>query len=151
MPPHARSWRSEVGAWSPLEVAHHLALIEAQVLGGMTGDATGARRAQDRIGRIGLRAVFRFGLRVSIPTEAVRPDPTLPMGEVDEIWTEAREALLEHLRGLDHEALREARFRHPVAGPLSPLGWIDFLVDHQNHHFRQLHRIRSRPDFPWNV
>lgn len=154
LPPQARGWRAHRSAWSPLEVAHHLALVESLTTGGFrraSFDSGTERRLRHRIGSVILAIIFRFRIRVAIPTERVRPDPTLTFNEVRATWDEHRDSLLDHLRAVDPAQLGTPILRHPVAGPMTYLEGLDFLVSHQEHHISQLDRIRSHPNFPWNA
>jgi hypothetical protein len=134
------------GGWSAVQVAQHLMLAEEAFLAALATEAPLARRPiRDRLGALVVWAVFRMGLRVSIPLSRLDPTPPLPFSRVEARWREVGERMDTVLRGRLGGDLRQPVVRHPVSGPLDLVELVEFLRSHIRHHRRQLRRLAGRP------
>jgi hypothetical protein len=94
--------------------------------------------------------VLRSGYRVQVPERARRalPDPELDLGAVRAFWGEARAALRGALDGVSRAELGEEAYRHPICGPVDFREGLAIMIDHFDHHLRQIERIRRAPGYP---
>ncbi|TFG52808.1 MAG: DinB family protein [Gemmatimonadales bacterium] len=141
--PH-RATRPGAGQWSMLQVIEHLVLAEEGTLRVLRQGPGPQPRVTVR-SRLALRAIevlFGLGARVRVPSKSLAPAGADSLDTLRSRWNEAREGIAAVVEGLDAEALRQPRFRHPVAGWLTVGQGLDFLERHIRHHERQLHRIR---------
>jgi hypothetical protein len=148
---HERAQRAGDEGWTPVQVLQHLCLVERVTLEGerrvfgtqarTTGAPPLARRLRYRLGRVVVALVFRFGLRVRVPTPRVIPEPPLPLADVLGEWSTVSSDLRRRLESA-HEGDAAAPFlKHPVSGPLTAAETAAFLLRHMRHHARQLDRI----------
>ena len=146
-----RHFRPEPGAWSPLQVAHHLYLAEAASVAAMekaAGRPSRRRGLVKRLGYFGVWVVLKLGLRVKNPAPAATPDADVDLEAVDRDWREVRARLAALLERLGESGRHSAAMMHPVAGPLDLEEALLFLGRHLDHHLRQIGRIRQHPRFP---
>ena len=138
-------YRPKPTAWSLLQVAQHLVLLEQLVLKTTLRDPKpGVRRHWwHRIGAWMVGFVFRFGFRVPAPTRMVVPLNEKPLGESAAQWSELRAKLMAFLETCTPERAKAFGFRHPVSGPQDVYGTLDFIASHHDHHLRQVGRIEA--------
>jgi hypothetical protein len=143
-------YRPRPSAWSLLQVAQHLVLLEQLVLKTATRDPRPGvrRRWWHRIGGWMVAFVFRFGLRVPAPTRMVVPIDQKPLGETAAEWSELRAKLAAFLETCTPERAKALGFRHPLSGPQDVYGALDFLAGHHDHHLRQVARIQNSANWP---
>ncbi|WP_022797504.1 DinB family protein [Thermus islandicus] len=127
------------GAWTPLMVAEHVALVE------------------DSTARV-LRRLRRLAAGESLPPvpfvpgevkdgkpqapEGVRPKGGLSLEEVLAFLAKARAFLLEEAAKADPQ--HPATFPHPFFGELTALGWVRAAAYHEAHHLRALQASLAR-------
>lgn len=141
--PHRATQPGE-GQWSMLQVIEHLVLAEEGTLR-VFGQGPAPQPRVTFRSRLTVRAIellFGLGARVRVPSKSLAPAGADSLERLRSRWREAREGIVAVVDGLDAEALRQPRFRHPVAGWLTVGQGLDFLERHIRHHERQLHRIR---------
>lgn len=147
----ALSFRPAPGAWSILEVVHHLVLVEEGVLQAAHDGPGRPRRRKNLRERVGCAAVwlvFKLGLRVKIPTKRVRPQPGLSLSRLEQEWAASRTSLEAYLDSTRASMPSETMFRHPIGGPMNVEQTLLFLTRHFDHHRRQISRIRRSGAFP---
>ncbi len=132
-----RTWKPSAKAWSLSQLVEHLALVA----NGMLGTARTTQRARSRTTALKVRAlrmVLRSPLRIPVPVSAVVP-------RADIGWDEARGDLIaSNVRWSDlaeRDDLERNSFRHPIVGKLTADETAAFLVEHFDHHTRQVDRI----------
>lgn len=141
----ALRYRPTPGAWSLLQVAQHLVLLERLVLKAMIRDPRPGvrRRWWHSIGARMVAFVFRHGFRVPAPTRKVVPLEDTPLEESARQWADLRAELHTFLEAATPERAQALGWRHPVSGPLDVYGTLDFLATHHDHHLRQVERIET--------
>lgn len=124
-------------AWSLTEVAQHLALVA----GGILRTAHPAKRGASVIGAAKsalLRGVLRSRLKIRAPVAGIVPRPGVT-------WSDAQNNVRRSLEGwkafVDGNAFEQTGFRHPFVGSLTPAETTGFLVEHFDHHMRQVERL----------
>ena len=121
------------GAWTPLMVAEHVALVEdstARVLRRLRRLAAG-----ENLPPVPVKpGEFKDG-KPQAP-EGVRPKGGLSLEEVLALLDRARAFLLEEVAKADPQ--NPATFPHPFFGELNPLGWLRAAAYHEAHHLKAL-------------
>lgn len=126
-------------AWSLTEVVQHISLVGA----GMLATARPAVRgipfggwAKSAL----LRGVLRSRMKIRAPVAAIIPQPGIT-------WNDARANLVQSngrwSEFIEGATFNETGFRHPFVGALRPTETAAFLVEHFNHHMRQVDRLFS--------
>jgi hypothetical protein len=141
-----RTWRSAPDAWSAVDVIEHLVLAEQVVLGDLETAATrpdAPRQLRHRVRAVIVWVVLRFGIRVSIPAEAMRPVGTTSFETLQVMWDAQHRALRTFVEGLDAAGVQRHVFRHPISGPLSVVQALRLLSAHLTTHQRQLRRLHD--------
>lgn len=125
------------GAWTPLMVAEHVALVEettARVLRRLRRIAMGESLPPVPF----VPGEVREG-RPQAP-EAVRPRGGLDLEQVLLLLARARAFLLEEAAQVPPQG--SATFPHPFFGELDALGWVRAAAHHEAHHLRALQGAR---------
>jgi len=139
--PGARLRRSpDSDTWSVLQIVEHMIQAEEYcLLGHLPADRLEGRRRTLRQ-RLVYRLVILI-LKSPIPVSAPVDDMT-PLGaaSLDELagrWRASQSRLRRITREIG-DPRRDAVFRHPVAGPMTPANAIHMLATHQTRHMRQI-------------
>lgn len=146
----AQRWRAHDDGWSALDVMEHLVLAEQVVLGDLESAPT--RMAPERTLGHRLRLsivwlVLRFGIRVRVPVDRMRPTGNATFDALRTQWDHQHLALRTLVTALDRRGLQRHIFRHPIAGPLNTPQALRLLSAHLATHHRQLERLRAaRPN-----
>ncbi|MDQ2890759.1 MAG: DinB family protein [Gemmatimonadota bacterium] len=137
VPDADRTWKPAPRSWSLTEVVEHLSLVAS----GMLRTARQSNSASPQLGALKsavLRSVLRSPLRFPVPVAAVVPRTGVS-------WSDARRHLLDSGVRWTTFAVADSpaslRFRHPLVGKLTPTETADFLVEHFDHHMRQIQRL----------
>jgi hypothetical protein len=136
----ARISKPAPDVWSITEVVQHLSLVA----NGMLRTARPAGRSALHLGRIRtglLRAILRSRLKIRAPVSAIVPRP-------DVTWMDARTNLAgsndRWKAFVEGESFDRTAFTHPFVGRLTPAETASFLVEHFDHHIRQIDRLLAR-------
>ena len=126
-------------AWSLTDVVQHLSLVNAGMLATARPSVRVipfARWAKSAL----LRRVLRSRLKIRAPVAAIIPRPGVT-------WIDARTNLVQSndrwSEFMEGATFNETGFRHPFVGALIPTETAAFLVEHFNHHRRQVDRLFS--------
>lgn len=144
-----RTRRASPDAWSALDVLEHLVLVERVVLGPSAEWRTrtsAARSLRDRLRFHMVRLVLRQRIKVTIPSEQMRPTGRVSLAQLRTAWTAQHAALREFVQSLDAAGARRAIFRHPIAGPLTVAQALTLLEVHLSGHTAQVHRLLTDAD-----
>lgn len=134
--------RPEEG-WSILEIVEHLVLAEEEVYGDLSGDP--ATRARSRSFRHRLAYLLVMGILlgpipVPVPSDGMKPTGRATLAELRERWDGLHARLLAFVAGLDRRSRALAVFRHPIAGPMTPMQTVRMAGVHLARHERQIRR-----------
>ena len=150
--PEQREFHPRPGAWSLVDVARHLAIVD-----GKTTRVLAQRRVTGIPRKPLLDALVRqpalwlyFGspYRAKIPAQSVAPDPAKSLEQVRADWESAHGMLGAHLETIGAADMGTIVYRHPVGGYMTVLEALRFLVEHHDHHRNQMNRIRRAAGFP---
>jgi hypothetical protein len=135
------------GGWSPGELAHHLALMDAfvaRLLEKQCARAAAAGLGPDPSGDSVLGALDRFQIETAprklTAPEGMRPTRGMPRQELLDLLAANRAALLRAAAAAAPYDLTKLQFPHPVFGKLDMYQWILFVGQHELRHFHQLER-----------
>ncbi len=136
------------GAWSPLQIVHHLMLSERLSLAYVRKKAQAPAESLPRItwSEPLRRAFVQFYLvsPLKMKAPAVVAGDKLPresnLEETAAQWRRQRAELGEVLTQLPAEVHRRAVYRHPFAGRFGLPGMVAFFQHHFDHHRRKLNR-----------
>lgn len=148
-------FRPAAGSWSVAEVAQHLLQVEREVAKAAmkTGVERRGRRRKPRewLGYIAFLAVVHLGWRIRVPQKVagrVTPAADANLDDLWREWSELHASLARHLETVRTEHLGDMAFKHPIVGPTSVRRMLPFMLQHFDHHMRQVGRIRRSPGFP---
>ncbi|GAB5554594.1 MAG: hypothetical protein Sapg2KO_41850 [Saprospiraceae bacterium] len=138
------------GAWSVLDILHHLKLAEAyghkyseKKLSFNPSLPKDNWQAQFRSWL--LNTFNRSSLKVKAPKgvdESFFPKE-IPFEQIMEEWKAQRKALRTFLEGLDPEIYTKQVYKHPLGGRLSLADMLRFFDSHFDRHHRQIQRTYS--------
>lgn len=134
--------------WSAAQVLYHLAKVDQQVVTGLekklsTGKALRPVRFATKVRSLLLNMFLKLPLKFKAPP-AVREVPEqVSLTNVMQEWKETREKLHRILTAYPTQQLRKEVFFHPRAGMLTMPQTLAFLVEHTEHHRRQMKRLLS--------
>lgn len=142
VPVERRSVRPAPDRWSPVEVVHHVTIVERRVTGRIRALVEQARA----IGRDGDESSVIAAVGADRMLSRARRITT---GEANEprdanaatLWTDfddARRALTEIVASGDGLALGAVSAPHPALGELTGYGWIAFIGAHAGRHAAQI-------------
>jgi len=124
-------------AWSLTEVTQHLALVT----GGMLRTARPSGRSApllDKVKTSLLTGILRSRMKMRVPVAGIVPRTGVT-------WTDARTHVLGSLDRwkafVDGDTFDDTGFMHPLVGRLTPAQTARFLVEHFEHHMRQVDRL----------
>lgn len=136
----ARMRKPGPGVWSLTEVVQHLSLVA----GGMLRTGRPTKRGAPFIGAAkmaALRSLLRSRLKIKAPVAAIVPRPGVT-------WSDARANLRasnDRWRAfVDGDTFDQLVFKHPLVGRLTPVETVTFLVEHFDHHTRQVDRLLAK-------
>lgn len=146
--------RATATGWTIPEVIDHLTRVDGAVL--HAAQKPGVKRTgwkRNRRARLILWAVFGLGIRIQVPrpVQHVQPERGVTLDDSLRKWSDVRSGWREFLGTLAPEQLDHMANRHPIAGPFAYREVLTFLERHQEHHRKQIERIRRSPGFPRNT
>jgi hypothetical protein len=131
--------------WSLLQVVEHLVLSERLVLQGLPAPSRLVHRNQNPINRINyaiVMLILKWNIPVPVPSPQMVPDGRIPFKKLRNMWDRNLQWLGETIAELGADAAHLAVFRHPVAGPLTPVQALRMDRLHLESHVRQINRIQ---------
>jgi hypothetical protein len=124
-------------AWSLVEVVQHLGLVA----GAMFRTRRPAKRRPAMLGAAKsaiLAKALRSSLKIPAPVRAIVPASGVTWEEARSTLSSANEMWSAFV---DDESFDHTDFLHPLLGRLTPAETALFLVDHFEHHTRQVERL----------
>ncbi|MFB9862569.1 DinB family protein [Rufibacter immobilis] len=136
------------GQWSAAQLLYHLAQVDQQVILGLekrlaSGKALRPVRTSTRIKSFLLNLFLRLPIKFKAPP-AVREVPEqVEVPEVVQQWQDMRARLHQILLSYPEHQLDKEIFFHPRSGMLTLPQTLRFMVEHTEHHRRQMKRLLS--------
>jgi len=132
--------RPEAGVWSAAEVVEHMIIAEEYCQLAKVPIAeleSRPRSLRQRILYEIVVLVLKGPVGVSTPVDDMDPEGHAPLDELAARWRRSQDRLADVVRSVGDPG-RDAVFRHPVAGPMTPAQAIRMLEAHQRRHIRQI-------------
>ncbi len=144
------NWSPQVGAWSIRHIIEHLVLSDesvgrAQDAGAMETEALMFRVLPRALRRALVLRAFSRDAVLPLPSPAVEPLGNVPLSELLSRWDASR---AEMCRVLDSMRRDEARYSHPVLGPLTATQMLDLARTHTAYHGRQIEALQGDTALP---
>jgi len=143
-------WTPGGGAWSVRQIVQHLVLSDETVGRALPPGASASEsplfRALPRAWRRALvLGALRRDVALPLPSPAVEPVGDGSLSDWLARWEAARGEMRLALDALTGD---EARYSHPVLGPLSGAQMLELSETHTAYHRRQAEALRRDPAFP---
>ncbi len=141
--------RSDADRWSVAELLEHLALVDTGVAKLIAlRCATPAPAAEDQVAEARQReallgATRDRSRRIEAP-DRVRPSGSLSAEAARKFLDGARVRLVEAYRTAPAAVLDGMVHPHPVFGPLTLRGWVEFSAHHDARHAEQIAEVASQ-------
>jgi hypothetical protein len=142
VPVDQRGVRPALDRWSPVEVVHHVTIVERRVTGRIRALVEQARaigRDADESSVLAAVGADRMLSRVRRITTGEATEPR--DANAATLWTDfddARRTLTEVVASGDGLALGAVSAPHPALGELTGYGWIAFIGAHAGRHAAQI-------------
>ena len=130
--------------WSLLQVLQHIILAEHEVLQGMPNPSKLVPRKRNPFQTINyllVMLILKWDIPVPVPSSAMVPDGNTTLPELRKQWDRNFQWLKTYGNGLTVETARQAVFKHPVIGPLTPTQALELGRLHLDSHIRHINRI----------
>jgi len=135
----------EPGVWSVAQIVEHLVQAEHHMLLGKLSIRELQRRPRSIRNRLYFQLVILVlssPIPVKTPGDAVGPTGTVPLDELAARWRASqsrfRQVVLGEGAAKEIDPLRDAVFRHPLAGPMTPAQAVQMIGTHQRRHLKQI-------------
>ncbi|WP_157600719.1 DinB family protein [Rufibacter sp. DG15C] len=129
--------------WSAAQLYYHLWKVEQVVIQSIKDNMASDRKRRPISFNTRWRS-FLLNMFLILPTKlkvpkviGEMPETVNPM-EVEKNWQDTRNTLQQFLTDFPAELLDKEIFKHPRAGVISLGQTLDFLIEHANHHKRQM-------------
>ena len=147
LPAEQLSKRPKLGAWSVLEVLHHLKIAEAGSQRYIEKKLSYNSELPNTNLQSEARSLFltvfnRFPLKFKAPkavNEANFPKD-IPFSQIMEDWKVQRQNLHDYLNSLDASLFKKQVYKHPLGGRLSLTNMLQFFDSHFDRHYQQIQR-----------
>lgn len=142
LPRHRLEARPDSDTWSVLQIVEHLVQAEEWVLLARLDADQLEARPRSLANRLWYRIVLlvlRGPFPVKTPTRQMNPTGDASLEELGDRWRRSH-TRLRRISTAAERPTRDALFRHPVAGPLTPMQAIEMLRTHQRRHLKQIRR-----------
>ena len=146
LPPRVLEAHPLPGKWSIAEIVEHLVISEEGVIGDFARLADRkalARNAKNRMLYIAVMGVLRFDIPVQVPSRGMKPVGGRTLAQLGAAWELNHARLRAFVHTVNPGRLRDAIFRHPVAGPLTLGQGLLMLETHLDRHIRQIRRLEQ--------
>ncbi len=141
-------------SWSIAQVLNHLIYAETNSVKYMQKKLQGVAAEP----KSGIKEVFRsimLNMFLRLPVKYKAPKAALPVQEEVYIfenlktqWEGIRAEIKKILDQLDAASTEKLIFKHPIVGKFNIYQTMSFLVEHIEHHKKQIGRIKAERAFP---
>ena len=132
------------GKWSILEIVEHMAVAEREVLMGLPGHFelnTFQRTFKNKLMLKIVMFVLGNRIRVKVPSKTMIPKGRAGLNEIRAMWDESQAWFRDYVESRSEDQLRNAVFKHPVSGPITPVQAMDMSFAHFESHKAQIDRL----------
>lgn len=129
----------QVGKWGALQHMAHIVSSETKGLGYMMKKI----QAADKVKKVSLKEKFmgfllkaflKTGIKFKAPKVLDEPAKHYTVDELFSNWDKLRMQYVEFLEKMDDTMAHKLIYKHPLAGRLSPVQALSFMVIHLNRH-----------------
>ena len=140
LPPAVFVAPRKIGAWSPAQILHHIAIAEGLVIEQMAALQSGATPPPAKPAFVVslLTRLMQAGVPLPAPPQMLPPDTPPAISEIERLWDEKRAAFADGLERVQAESPNAPVALHPIFGPLSATQVLALAGAHQTYHLRQL-------------
>jgi uncharacterized damage-inducible protein DinB len=134
---------TDEGKWSILQILHHVAIVEAGTLQYIKKKS----QKPNDIPKIGflvplkmvfLAMVLRSNIKIKAPKILGEPPIQLELKVLVNNWEQTRGDFYLFLEQLPEDSNNKAVFKHPMVGRIGLVHMLKFLIEHFEHHERQI-------------
>jgi hypothetical protein len=127
------------GKWGALQHMAHIISSETKGLGYMmkkiqAADKMGSAGAREKFMNFLLKTFLRTGIKFKAPAVLDEPAEHYTVDEVFSAWDKLRLEYAAFLATMDERLAHKLIYKHPMAGRLSPVQALEFMVIHLNRH-----------------
>lgn len=127
------------GKWGALQHMAHIISSETKGLGYMmkkiqAADKVGQSGVKERFMNFILKSFLKTGIKFKAPAVLDEPAAHYTIDEIYEAWDKLRVRYVDFLEPMDDTMAHKLIYKHPIAGRLSPVQALGFMVIHLNRH-----------------
>ena len=139
--------RPRPGAWSILEIVEHVVVAEAVILMGLPSRAELVARPRHlghHLKFLAVLLILKLRVPVRVPSRRMLPTGQRSLAELRATWDGHVRWLRAFAEEAEEEALGQAFFIHPVAGPITLAQALRMDLLHLQTHGQQIAKLRSQ-------
>ncbi|WP_210490476.1 DinB family protein [Rufibacter aurantiacus] len=134
--------------WSAAQLLYHLSRVDQQVVLGLekrlgSGKALRPMRLGTRVRSFLLNLLLRLPIKFKAPPAVSEVPEEVQISEVMKDWGETRARLLAIVSTFPEDQLNREVFFHPRSGMITLPQTLQFMIEHTEHHRRQMRRLLS--------
>ncbi|KAA3438575.1 DinB family protein [Rufibacter hautae] len=134
--------------WSAAQLLFHLAKVDQQVVNGLekrlgSGKALRPMRLGTRVRSFLLNLFLRLPIKFKAPPAVSEVPEEVQIPAVIKDWQDTRARLLVLVSGFPENQLNREVFFHPRSGMITLPQTLRFMLEHTEHHRRQMRRLLS--------
>ncbi|WP_048920118.1 DinB family protein [Rufibacter radiotolerans] len=136
------------GQWSAAQVLYHLAQVDQLVVGSLAKRIASEKPLRaygwgTRFRGFLLNLFLKLPIKFKAPAAVQEVPDQVVVPQVIQQWQETREQLHRFLTAYQPEYLDKEVFFHPRSGMITLPQTLRFMVEHTEHHRRQMRRLLS--------
>jgi uncharacterized damage-inducible protein DinB len=141
------------GRWSVAEVAEHITVAEAAILGLIQKQVITSAAAPEKREQVKGKDEMILQRMPDRSHKAQAPEFLRPTGrwpteaDLTKAFEESRKATMDYVRTTNDD-LRDHFFDHPVFGTMDGYQWLLLLSSHSERHTAQIEEVKADPNFP---
>ncbi|RNI22471.1 DinB family protein [Rufibacter latericius] len=147
-PEAAQHLKPAADQWSAAQLLYHLSRVDQQVVLGLekrlaSGKPLRPRRLGTQIRSFLLNLFLSLPIKFKAPAAVSEVPEQVIIPEVIQHWKQTREKLQAILSGFPDQHLNKEVFFHPRSGMITLPQTLRFMIEHIEHHRRQMRRLLS--------
>lgn len=142
------NYRPTEDKWSITQIVFHLVKSEQLSVISINKEIRNTENRKAGISALVRSSLLKFALMSPLKFKAPAIMGNIPkeydINELKTKWIKVRNKLNTALGEIDTELGKKNLFTHPYAGKLNIYQTMDFLVEHFNHHYRQIAKLAKK-------
>lgn len=140
----------KTGKWNILQIVWHLNSSDHLTVNYMLkkmqgGNAVPVAGIRSAAGSYALKVALRY-LKWKKPPVLPDPPEELELNDLKNEWNRNSQQLESLINSLPDDMMIRKIFRHPLAGRMNIFQALEFMLDHFNHHLRQINKLLQTTD-----